>query len=189
MFDFAWSEIALIAIVALVAIGPKDLPVAVRAVSRMVKKARRMAGEFQTHVDEMVREANLDEVRSQISQIRNFDFRGEVERTVDPDGSLRTTLASNPLGSNPLGPNPFAPQPLITPPPLPEQAVGAPALADRSRQADADGAPDPAKPEAPAFIPPNMVPPPAPVATAPVAEPPAFIPPQVVLQRHPGRSA
>jgi sec-independent protein translocase protein TatB len=180
MFDFAWSEIALIAIVALVAIGPKDLPVAIRAVTRMIKKARRMAGEFQTHVDEMVREANLDEVRSQISQIRNFDFRGEVERTVDPDGSIRTTLASNPLG-----PNPLAPQPLITPPPLPEQAFGDSALA---RQADA--APEPAHPEAPAFIPPNMVPPlPRPAATEPAPEPPAFIPPQVVLQRHPGRSA
>ena len=63
MFDFAWSEIALIGIVALVAIGPKDLPVAIKAVAEMIKKARRMAGEFQTHVDEMVREANLHDVR------------------------------------------------------------------------------------------------------------------------------
>ena len=135
MFDFAWSEIALIAIVALVAIGPKDLPVAFRAVTRMIQKARRMRGQFQTHVDEMVREANLDEVRSQISQIRNFDFRGEVERTVHPDGSIRTTLASNPLG-----PNPLAPQPLITPPPLPEQAFGDSALA-RQRMRAGTGAP------------------------------------------------
>jgi sec-independent protein translocase protein TatB len=58
MFDFAWSEIAIIAAVALVVIGPKDLPVALRAVSGFVKKARRMAGEFQTHVDEMMREAD-----------------------------------------------------------------------------------------------------------------------------------
>jgi sec-independent protein translocase protein TatB len=179
MFDFAWSEIALIAIVALIAIGPKDLPVAIRAVTRMIKKARRMAGEFQTHVDEMVREANLEEVRSQISQIRNFDFRGEVERAVDPDGSLRSTMASNPL----------APHPLITPPPLAEQAVGETAIAELPRPVHADAPPAPARPEAPAFIPPNMVPPPAPAATAPAPEPPAFIPPQVVLQRHQGRSA
>ena len=59
MFDFAWSEIALIGVVALIAIGPKDMPVAIRAVTDMIKKARRMAGEFQTHVDEMVREADL----------------------------------------------------------------------------------------------------------------------------------
>ncbi len=67
----------------------------------MIKKARRMAAEFQTHVDEMVREANLDEVRSQINQIRNFDIKGEVERAVDPDGSLRGTLATNPLAPTP----------------------------------------------------------------------------------------
>ena len=46
MFDFAWSEIALIAAVALVVIGPKDLPVAIRAISGFVKKARGMASEF-----------------------------------------------------------------------------------------------------------------------------------------------
>jgi sec-independent protein translocase protein TatB len=99
MFDFAWTEIALIAVVALIAIGPKDLPVAIKAVTEMIKKARRMAAEFQTHVDDLMREANLDEVRSQINELRNFDIKGEVERAVDPDGSLRTTLATNPLAT------------------------------------------------------------------------------------------
>ena len=97
MFDFAWSEIALIAVVAMIAIGPKDMPVAIRAVTGWVKKARRMAAEFQTHVDEMVREADLSDVRASINEIRNFDFRGEIEKTIDADGSLRSTFASNPL--------------------------------------------------------------------------------------------
>src|SRR5690348_5272605 len=92
MFDFAWSEIALIAGVALILIGPKDMPVAIRTVTSMIKKARRMASEFQTHVDEMVREANLDEVRSQINEIRNFDLRSHVEKAVDPDGSLSASI-------------------------------------------------------------------------------------------------
>ena len=97
MFDFAWSEIVLIGVVALIAIGPKDLPVAMKAVSGMVKKARRMAGEFQTHVDEMMRDANLDEVRSQINEIRNFDIKGTIERAVDADGTIRQSFAGNPL--------------------------------------------------------------------------------------------
>src|ERR1700759_4961293 len=97
MFDFAWSEFALIAVVAMIAIGPKDMPAAIRAVTGWVKKARRMAAEFQTHVDEMVREADLSEIRSSINEIRNFDIRGELERTVDADGSIRATFASNPL--------------------------------------------------------------------------------------------
>ena len=82
MFDFAWSEIALIAAVALIAIGPKDMPAAIRGITNMIKKARRMAAEFQTHVDEMVRDANLDEVRNQFNEIRNFDVKGQIERAV-----------------------------------------------------------------------------------------------------------
>ncbi len=102
MFDFAWTEIALIGVVALVAIGPKDMPVAIRAVTNAIKKARRMAAEFQTHVDDMVRDADLHEVRNSISEIRNFDFKGTVERAVDPDGSLRATLKTNPLAPDPV---------------------------------------------------------------------------------------
>src|SRR5471030_1322416 len=97
MFDFAWSEIALIAGVALVVIGPKDLPVALRAVSGFVKKARRMAGEFQTHVDEMMREADLKDVKDSFNEIRNFDFRGTVEKAIDPDHTIRDTFSVDPL--------------------------------------------------------------------------------------------
>lgn len=100
MFDFAWTELALIGVVALVAIGPKDMPVAIRTVAEMIKKARRMASEFQGHVDEMVRDASLDEVRSQINDIRNFDIKGAIEKAVDPDHSLRDTIATNPLDQN-----------------------------------------------------------------------------------------
>ena len=103
MFDFAWSEFALIAVVAMIAIGPKDMPAAIRAVTGWVKKARRMAAEFQTHVDEMVREADLSEVRASINEIRNFDIRGEIEKTIDADGSIRATFASNPLEPSDAG--------------------------------------------------------------------------------------
>jgi sec-independent protein translocase protein TatB len=106
MFDFAWTEIALIGVVALVAIGPKDMPGAIKAVADLVKKARRMAGEFQTHVDEMVREANLDEVRTQISQIRNLDIKGTIERAVDGDGSIRKTFTEDPLKPSYTPPSP-----------------------------------------------------------------------------------
>ena len=104
MFDFAWSEIGLIALVAVVLIGPKDLPVAMKALADVMKKARRMAGEFQTHVDEMMREANLQEVRQSLDEIRNFDFKGEVERAVDPDRTIRDTFAQNPLHPDPAAP-------------------------------------------------------------------------------------
>jgi sec-independent protein translocase protein TatB len=178
MFDFAWSEIALIAVVALIAIGPKDMPAAIRAVTDMVKKARRMAAEFQTHVDEMVREADLHEVRASINEIRNFDIRGEIERTVDPDGTIRETFSSNPL------------EPTAAVTPVEEIAVSEPAAAEPVVPEAGEPAPA-AEPvvEAPAFIPPNVELPPELRARAQTAadaaaeEPPAFIPPEIVLQR------
>jgi sec-independent protein translocase protein TatB len=184
MFDFAFSEIALIAVVALIAIGPKDMPVAIRAVTGWIKKARRMAAEFQTHVDEMVREADLHEVRASINEIRNFDIRGEIERNVDPDGSLRSTFASNPL------------EPAAASPAVAETAVSEAAVTELERPAEVAIEPPPAVPLAPSFIPPNMVPPPGSGARAQVCgscagieqsagepEAPAFIPPEIVLQR------
>src|ERR1700756_1383772 len=97
MFDFAWSEILLIGAVAWIGIGPKDMPAAIRAVSSMVKKARRMAAEFQTHVDEMVRDADLGDVKKAFSDIRNLDVPSLLEKHVDPDRSIRNTFAEDPF--------------------------------------------------------------------------------------------
>ncbi len=109
MFDLAWSEIALIGVVALIAIGPKDMPVAIKAVAEMVKKARRMASEFQTHVDEMVREANLHEVRDHINDIRSMDIKGKILGAVDSDGSLRRTINERPYNASPPPVTPVVP--------------------------------------------------------------------------------
>src|ERR1700760_2267719 len=97
MFDFAWSEIALIGAVALIAIGPKDMPAAIRSVTTMIKKARRMAAEFQTHVDELVREAELGDVKQAFNDLRRMDIPSAMERAIDPDRSIRRTFEENPL--------------------------------------------------------------------------------------------
>lgn len=156
MFDFAWSEIALIGVVALIAIGPKDLPVAIKAVAGLVKKARKMAGEFQVHVDEMVREADLHEVRQEFNDLRRMDIKGKILNAMDGDGTLRKTMAENPLAATP--------GPLVTPPPLSETPltgtpqIGTP-LTETAVSATAEhviAAPDAAPaPAPPAFIPPD----------------------------------
>src|SRR3712207_2042128 len=92
MIDLAWSEIALIAVVALVVIGPKDLPEAVRGVARGVQKLRRMAGVFWSQADALVREANLEELCRQSHDIRSFNARDEFEKAVDKDRSLRRSF-------------------------------------------------------------------------------------------------
>ena len=157
MFDFAWSEIALIGGVALVLIGPKDLPIAVKAITGVIKKARRMAAEFQTHVDEMVREADLGEVRDQFRDIRRLNIRDTIARAVDTDGSIRKAF-QDPMRQ---------PPPVVTTPvsALPEHSIQPPGLA---MAATGEGA------SAPAFVPPEAASVPA---SAPSA--PAFIPPEV----------
>jgi sec-independent protein translocase protein TatB len=172
MFDFAWSEILLIGAVALIAIGPKDMPAAIRTVSSMIKKARRMAAEFQTHVDEMVREADLGDVKKAFTDIRNLDLTSVIEKHVDPDRSIRNTFAENPF--EPTYPTPSEVSPLE------EVAVSAPPVVEAVPEPEKPAEPE--KPQAPAFIPPGMVPPPKPVAASP-PEAPAFIPPEAVLQR------
>jgi sec-independent protein translocase protein TatB len=182
MFDFAWSEIALIAAVALIAIGPKDMPVAIRTVTGMIKKARRMAAEFQTHVDEMLREADMGEVRKSINEIRNFDFKSAVEKAVDPDGGLRSTFASNPLDPSPAATTVTSmeevavSEPAATTIETPEPEAAEPATA--SAAGPEATAVEAEVPRAPAFIPPNLVPPAELPKAAAAIEPPAFVPPE-----------
>ncbi len=174
MFDFAWTEIVLIGVVALIAIGPKDMPVALKTLAGLIKKARRMAGEFQSHVDEMVKDTELADVRNQISEIRNFDFKGEVKRAVDPDGSLRATMAEDPFHG-------VSGNPLIDSAGTPENnhLMTETVVAERGSVSFAPPEGDPAPREAaPAFVPPAFIPPAASTAAAP--EPPAFIPPAFV---------
>ena len=178
MFDFAWTELALIGVVALVAIGPKDLPVAIKTVADMVKKARRMAGEFQTHVDEMVREANLSEVRDQFNDLRRMDIKGKILDAVDGDKTIRNTMADDPFKINDVNP---APPPVPVPdatvlagdPPVPEITVEA--HPEHAIAALIEPEPVPAGP--PAFLPPKVA-----AAGLPSQRPraPAFVPPAVV---------
>src|ERR1700753_4304635 len=63
MFDIGWSEIAVIAVVALIAIGPKELPGVLRMVGQWMGKARKMASEFQGQFNEAMREAEMADLR------------------------------------------------------------------------------------------------------------------------------
>jgi sec-independent protein translocase protein TatB len=91
MFGFSWGEIGIIMAVALIAIGPKDFPVAIRTVTGLMKKARGLASEFQGHVDEMMREANIADVVGDIKKAANLTqgIPGAMARTLDPDGLLK----------------------------------------------------------------------------------------------------
>ena len=88
LLDFGWSELMLIGIVALVFIGPKDLPKALRVAGFWVRKARTLSREFQSSVEQMIREAELDEVRQELKKASEIDLDKEFRQAVDPTGSL-----------------------------------------------------------------------------------------------------
>lgn len=88
MFDIGWSEMAVVALLALIVIGPRDLPGVMRTVGQWVRKARRVASDFQSSLDDMVRESELDEARKSIESSKNLDVGKEFEKTVDPTGSV-----------------------------------------------------------------------------------------------------
>lgn len=176
MLDLAWSEIALIAVVAVIVIGPKDLPGAVRGVAEFIKKAKKQVASFQQQADELVREAKLEDVRNQIAEvkgtineIRSFDLKGEITRHVDGDGTLNKAFE-----------DPFKPQPTAwTPPPTAKDSADAPAMIPPQTMAPykpPEPAPVPSPVAAPSFVPPATPAPPAGVTqVAPEPEvPPAL---------------
>lgn len=72
MFDIAWSEFLIVAVVALVVVGPRDLPALLRQVGRMVATVRKMAGEFQTQFNDALKEAELDDLRREVSGLKDI---------------------------------------------------------------------------------------------------------------------
>jgi len=110
MFDIGGWEFLIIMIIALVVIGPKDLPATIRNVSGWVRKARSLAREFQGGLSDIARETELDQVRGEITEGLGLDgaedignrIRRDVEEAVDPDGELRESLEEEATPDDPM---------------------------------------------------------------------------------------
>ncbi len=135
MFDIAWSELMVIAVIALVVIGPKDLPKAIFTLGKWVRKARGVAREFQTHIDDMMRETELDELRKEALKTRDLNIKKMMEDTIDPKGEVGKALdpkgfdvgLNGHAGSTPEPDLPQVPAPAPAPAPA---APAAPVVAD-----------------------------------------------------------
>ncbi|MCJ2128846.1 Sec-independent protein translocase protein TatB [Methylobacterium sp. E-045] len=146
MFDMSWGEVMLIGGVALIVIGPKDLPKALRTVGQVTGKMRRMAGEFHAQFNEAIREAEFDEVRREVDGIKrsastmgpSFNpvqtIRDEIRGAVDgrsqsstqPLANVAAKLAENdpPAPSEPSIQAPALAEPAnVEPPPPPDYAL------------------------------------------------------------------
>ena len=158
MFDFSWSEIALIGAVALVVIGPKDLPKALRTAGKWARKARTVSREFQSSIEQMIREAELDEVKKEIEKASAVNLEEEFQKTIDPKGTLAedlkppempdiTTIGSGAPDLPAPAPTLKTPEPRAPEPKAPELAPPAPRPA--SELAEGDAAKPPAAGPAP----------------------------------------
>jgi sec-independent protein translocase protein TatB len=150
MFDMSWGEIMVIGAIALIVIGPKDLPRTLRTVGNMIGKVRRMAAEFQGQFNEAMREAELDDVKRQIQGVNdsvsslNTSFnpvqtiRDEIKGVIEakPDGTPETKVgvydapadaAPAPAAEVSLPPPPEAPPVDLSILSPPEPAAPAPA--------------------------------------------------------------
>jgi sec-independent protein translocase protein TatB len=127
MFDLSWGEVVVIGVVALVVIGPKELPGVLRTVGQAVGKVRRMASEFQSQFQEAMREADMEEARKNIEGIQSSvassfnpiqtirdEIKGATEGTAAP-----ATTEPPPL-TEPAAAEPAADLVLPEPPPVPD---------------------------------------------------------------------
>ncbi len=88
MFDIGWTEMMVIALIALIVIGPKDLPGTLKTVSQWVRKARSLTREFQSGIDDMVREAELDEAKKMLDDTRRGNLQQTITNAIDPTGDV-----------------------------------------------------------------------------------------------------
>src|ERR1700730_18554966 len=109
MFDFSWSELLLIGIVALIFIVPKELPGVLRTLGQWMTKSRRMAGDFQNQFHDAMREAELaalkkdvDDVAAQAANSSNFDPLAEVRKGMESaQRDSESAVADKPAAASP----------------------------------------------------------------------------------------
>jgi sec-independent protein translocase protein TatB len=156
MFDFSSGELLLIAVAALVFIKPKDLPGALRVVGQWTGKIRRMAGEFQDQFREVMREAEMADLKRDVDEAASkftsgSDPFGDIQRAVEWKPPESTGTSAAPASASPSA---DVPLPADAPPAPPAEAIvaepaAAPptAPAEPGTQADVtqgDSAPPPA---------------------------------------------
>ncbi len=84
MFDIGWTEMLVVAIVAIIFVGPKDLPGMLRTFGKTARKVRSMAGDFQRQFDDALKDAELDGVKDSINQVRNLDPTKQIKDKLNP---------------------------------------------------------------------------------------------------------
>jgi len=144
MFDIGWSEIAVIAVVALIAIGPKELPGVLRMVGQWMGKARKMAAEFQGQFQEAMREAEMADLKKSFDEVKEAasGFTG---------GNIMTSLQKDVTSALRIDDvdKPMDPQAAPSVEASPAPAIEPPATSSDAQATSSDAPVTPTMPEAP----------------------------------------
>ena len=103
MLDIGWSELLLIGVVALIVVGPKELPVLLRTIGRYVGMVKRQAGEFRAQFDEAIRESEFQEFRDEMESLKS----GATSSLNDVEKSIKELETAEPdVDDEPIKPHP-----------------------------------------------------------------------------------
>lgn len=92
MLDIGWVELSIIALITILVVGPKEIPRVLRTVTQVMRKVRGMASEFQSGIDDLARESELDDLKKDIEKTASRDFASELENTIDPTGEVTESV-------------------------------------------------------------------------------------------------
>ncbi|HXW21538.1 MAG TPA: Sec-independent protein translocase protein TatB [Rhodomicrobium sp.] len=102
MFDIAWSELLLIAVIALIFIGPKELPQVLHTLGRMTAKLRRSADDFRRQFEDTVREAGYEDLHKNIQEFRSLNPANQLKDSIAR--AINQDYAPKPVASAPQAP-------------------------------------------------------------------------------------
>ena len=102
--DLSWSHMLLVLMVALVVVGPKDLPKVMRTMGQWAAKARAMADQFRKSFDEMARQSELDELRKEVDALRQMRPLADTERAMSEalSAPMKISVDDTPKDVEPL---------------------------------------------------------------------------------------
>ena len=144
MFDIGWTELLIVGIVALIVIGPRELPRTLRTIGQMMTKVRRMASEFQGQFNEAIREAELDELRKEAEKLSSVaTSAGSFDALATAKSEIESAFEA-PVKSEAAAP---APEAASLPAPATTEAVPEPEAAPEPA---AEPAPNESSTDAPA---------------------------------------
>lgn len=92
MFDIGWPELMVVAVLTILVVGPQELPRVLRTVMGMMRKVRMVAGEFQNSMEDIAREADLQDIKKQMTEVGQKDLQKEFEDAVDPTGDINRSV-------------------------------------------------------------------------------------------------